>query len=91
MNRMIIKGLNGTVSPRPFQDAAVYSQSEPGMELYTARLHAEKAGEYLLLAHHDKANGRASDFYHRAAMEQLDKLAETLGLELVPREDLVTR
>ena len=91
LHRMVVSGRNNVVSPTAFQDAAAAVKPEPGMELYSAKIFATKAAEYLLLAHHDRKSGDTSEFYHQRAMEQLDHLAEVLGLELVARENVVTR
>lgn len=64
----------------------------PGMELYTAYIHARTAAEYLHKAHvlrdYDKDT---SEFWHTEAMKQLDLLTEAMELELVPREEVKTR
>ena len=60
------------------------------MEMYRAFMLSRQASEefltaHTLMEHHDK---KGADFYHRYAMSSLDKLAETLGLELVARENV---
>ena len=92
LHRMIVSGRNCELSRTALQDAAGVAQPEPGMEIYTAYLHARHAGEYLLKAHTLRARDRdAADHCHTEAMHYIDQLAETLGLELVPRTDVVTR
>lgn len=92
LHRIVVSGRNSDISRTAFQDAAMKSKIEDGMELYAAYIHSRQAGECLLRAHtlrlRDKA---ASDFHHTEAMRELDRLAEALGLELVPRQDVVMR
>lgn len=60
------------------------------MELYRAFMLCRQASEEFLTAHtlaenHDQ---KSADFYHHYAVSSLDKLADVLGFELVPRENV---
>lgn len=92
LHRIVVSGKNRDLSHTAVQDAATRTAPEPGMEIYMAYLHGRHAGEWLLKAHTLRDRDKvASDHYHTLAMCELDKLAEALGLELVPRTDVVTR
>lgn len=92
LHRIVVSGRNNVISPTAFQDTAASHRPEPGMEIYMAYLHGRQAGEWLLKAHTlRERDKRACDHYHRMAMGELDKLAEALGLDLVPRGEAVTR
>lgn len=93
LNRMIITGQNGIVSPRPFQDAASYGSGADAQtdELFNGYHHSHHASTLFIRAHAMRDEPALRDHYHRLAMEELDKLAEALGLELVAREDVRTR
>ena len=63
------------------------------MDIYVGMLHARQAAHHLLITHVERRNGNVvgEELNHRLAMEQLDKMAEALGLDLVPRADVVLR
>ena len=93
MHRILIAGKNGSLSRTAAQDTAAGSNQPPdeGMEFYMAYLYSRQAGEEFLKAHMLHRRDRiAADFHHVNAMEQMDKLAETLGLEIVARKNVVT-
>ena len=61
-------------------------------DLFVCHLHANNAACQLLQAHAMlKHSGRSALAHRNQAMKELDKVAEMLGLELVPRVDVVTR
>ena len=90
MHRILIAGRNGSLSRTAAQDAAGSTPpSDEGMDLYMAYLYTRQAGEAFLKAHMLRERDRhVSDLHHVNAMEQMDKLAETLGLELVARQNV---
>lgn len=61
-------------------------------DLFMAHLYANNVSLNLLQAHSLLHHSGQAVLRHRnRAMEELDKLAEMLGLELVPRTEVVTR
>lgn len=90
LHRIVVAGKNRDLSYTAMQDTV--RAPDPGMELYTAYIHSRQAGESLLKAHVLRERDKiAADHHHTRAMEQLDLLADALGLDLVPRADVVTR
>lgn len=93
LHRIVVSGKNRDLSPTAVQDAAECTQPDRDMELYSAMIRARMAAEYLLTTHVHRRNGNVAgaDLYHTMAMKKLDEMAGFLGLDLVPREDVVTR
>ena len=61
-------------------------------DLFMAHLYANNVSMNLLQAHSMLSHSGQAVLRHRKrAFEELDKLAEMFGLELVPRTDVVTR
>lgn len=56
--------------------------------LIAVRYCALEAANNLLIAYHFAAHGYDTSVYHREAMEQIDKMADLLGLELVAPENV---
>lgn len=57
-------------------------------ELWNGAYHTQRAHDYFLQAHTLRDVEVSREIYHRLAIEELDKLAEALGLELVARENV---
>jgi hypothetical protein len=58
-------------------------------ELWNGAFHAQRAHDCFLKAHSIQDYDQfTAEIYHRYAIEELDKLAEALGLELVARENV---
>ena len=90
MHRILVAGRNSSMSHTAAQDTAGSTPpGDEGMDLYMAYLYTRQAGEAFLTAHMMRDRDRhVSDLHHVNAMEQMDKLAETLGLELVARQNV---
>lgn len=57
-------------------------------ELWNGAYHTQRAHDYFLQAHTMREREVSREHFHRLAIEELDKLAEALGLELVARENV---
>lgn len=57
-------------------------------ELWNGAYHTQRAHDYFLQAHTLRDVEASREVYHRLAIQELDKLAEALGLELVARENV---
>jgi hypothetical protein len=57
-------------------------------ELWNGAYHTQRAHDYFLQAHTMREQEVSREHFHRLAIEELDKLAEALGLELVARENV---
>lgn len=75
--------LNGTV--------AVTEHELATDELFNGAYYTQQAHDLFVQARTVRHEPAMREHYHRQAMEQLDLLAEALGLELVPREEVKTR
>lgn len=86
--RVVVMGKNSELSSTAVQDAATDLQAD---ELFNGAYYTQHAHDLFVQARAVRHDPHMRDHYHKLAMAELDKLAEALALELVPREDVRTR
>lgn len=98
VRRIVVAGKNCLLSATPSQDAAKDAErrakavlADAGQELFLGYHHCHHASTLFIRAHALRNEPAMRDHYHRMAMDELDQLAEALGLDLVPRGEAVTR